>query len=200
MIVNFLFVNFFKVLENRNNKKKKVAILISRGFEEIEMLVPKNFLKENGAKTFIISNQERSVLASSHGKLTKEYKINYLINEVNESSFDAILIPGGIIHIDRLRRDKLAVDFVRDFFLHEKSIAAICHSPILLAETGLMAGRKLTSFFSIKIDLVNAGAYWLDQGIVVEENLITSQGIKQFKEFSKIIVELLTIQKHKVKI
>lgn len=168
---------------------RKIAILISDGFEEKEMIEPQRFFQENGASTYIVSFKSDCVMAMDHNKWTNRYKIDYYIENVDYNLFDVLFIPGGILSVDKLRRDKRVIDFIKFFFEEEKIIAAICHSPSLFIETSMIKGRNLTSFISIKTDLINAGATWKDQMVVVDRNLITAQGIKYLFEFSKTVIK-----------
>ena len=168
---------------------RKIAILISDGFEEKEMIEPQRFFQENGASTYIVSFKSDCVMAMDHNKWTNRYKIDYYIENVDYKLFDVLFIPGGILSVDKLRRDKRVIDFIKFFFEEEKIIAAICHSPSLFIETSMIKGRNLTSFISIKTDLINAGATWKDQMVVVDRNLITAQGIKYLFEFSTTVIK-----------
>lgn len=171
---------------------KKIAILIANGFEEIEMTEPRKALEENGAITYIVSPEHSHVRAFKHGNWSTEFKVNVPIDDADGRDYDALLLPGGVINPDRLRRNRKAIDFVTHFFNEGKIIAAICHAPSLLIETNLLKGRKLTSFYSIKTDLINAGADWKDKDVVVDGNLITSRNPPDITAFNEKIIEELS--------
>lgn len=165
----------------------KVAILVCDGFEEVELTKPREVLLDEGADPDIISSKEM-VLAWDKDHWTEEYPVAVTIDQANPDDYDALLLPGGVQNPDKLRIIPKAVAFVKHFLQQNKPIAAICHAPWTLIETGLIKGRKVTSYHSIKTDLINAGANWKDQEVVVDDNLITSRSPKDLPAFNKAIV------------
>lgn len=170
-------------------KGKKVAILATSGFEESELFEPMKALKESGAEVSIIAPEEGKIKAWNHGDWSKSIKVDSAVGDADESDFDALMIPGGVINPDKLRREKDVVDFVRSFFENNKLVASICHGPQVLIEADVVRGRRMTSFSSIKKDLINAGANWIDQEVVIDNNLITSRSPEDLDAFNKKLIE-----------
>lgn len=168
---------------------KKVAILTENGFEEVELTSPKQALEEAGAEVHIISPQKEKVKAWDHDHWSIELNVDKNISDAKEDDYDALVLPGGVINPDKLRTNADAVKFVKDFVESGKPVAAICHGPQTLIETGLLDGRMLTSYQSIKTDLTNAGADWVDREVVVDNGLITSRNPKDLKAFNKKVIE-----------
>lgn len=179
-----------------NLKNKKVAILATDGFEESELFEPKKALEDSGAETHIISLKAGKIKAWKDGNWSKEIDVDRTVEEVNQSDYQALVLPGGVINPDQLRRNEKAVEFVRSFFKNHKPVAAICHGPQMLIEAGVVDGRKLTSFSSIKTDLKNAGANWVDQEVVVDEGLVTSRSPKDLEAFNRKMIEEIEEGKH----
>lgn len=167
----------------------KIAILATNGFEEAELFEPKKTLEENGAQVDIVAPEKGKIKAWNHGNWSREIEVDVVVKDADESNYDALLIPGGVINPDKLRRDGNAVDFVSSFFRKNKTVASICHGPQMLIEAEVVKGKKLTSFFSIKKDLQNAGANWVDEEVVVENGLITSRNPGDLDAFNRTIVE-----------
>lgn len=171
---------------------KKIAILATHGFEEAELFEPKKDLEENGAEILIIAPEKGEIKAWKHGEWSKTIGVDKTVEEAKVEDFDMLVLPGGVINPDKLRRDKKAVQFVKDFFAHNKPVAAVCHGPQMLIEAGVVNGQTMTSFVSIKTDLQNAGANWVDSEVVVHENLITSRNPGDLKAFSAKITDELS--------
>lgn len=172
-------------------KGKKIAILATNGFEESELFEPKEALERNGADVYIISPESGKIKGWNHGNWGREIKVDDTVENAFEGDYDALFLPGGVINPDKLRRDAKAVEFVRTFFDNDKFVAAICHGPQLLIEADVVRGRTLTSFSSIKKDLQNAGANWIDSEVVIDNNLVTSRSPEDIKAFNKKIIEEL---------
>jgi protease I len=168
---------------------KKVAILTETGFEEVELTSPKHALEEAGAEVHIVSPQKEKVKAWDHDHWSIELDVNKHVNEVNEDDYDALVLPGGVLNPDKLRTNENAVKFVREFIESGKPVAAICHGPQTLIETGLLQGRTMTSYPSIKTDLINAGVDWVDREVVVDNGLVTSRSPKDLPAFNKKMIE-----------
>jgi protease I len=173
-------------------KGKKIAVLVDQGFEQVELTEPVKALKQAGAIVSIIS-KEKKIKAWKMKEWGDEFTSDILLDDVNPTNFDALLLPGGVMNPDRLRTNPKAVEFVKSFMESNKPVAAICHGPWTLIETGQLKGRKLTSWPSLKTDLQNAGADWTDQQVVVDRGLVTSRkpddipafNEKMIAEFSK---------------
>ena len=168
---------------------KKVAILTETGFEEVELTSPKKALEDEGATVHILSPQKDKVQAWNNDQWSIEVPVDVQISDAKFDDYDALMLPGGVINPDRLRRDKDSVAFAKQFLETGKPLAAICHGPQLLIETGLLKGRDMTSFFSIKTDIQNAGANWYDMAAVVDNGLVTSRSPDDLEAFNKKMIE-----------
>ncbi|SOD19737.1 type 1 glutamine amidotransferase domain-containing protein [Pedobacter xixiisoli] len=168
---------------------KNIAILSENGFEESELFEPLNRLKEEGASVQIISLKEGSIKGMKDHEWSKEIKVDKTLAQVNADDFHGLLLPGGVINPDALRGDEKAVAFVRDFFKQGKPVAAICHGPQTLIDAEVVEGRTLTSYSSIKKDLINAGANWVDEEVVVDQGLVTSRSPADLPAFNDKMVE-----------
>lgn len=175
---------------------KKVAILATNGFEESELFDPKYTLEKNGADVQLISPESGKITAWKHGEWGRKINVDVDIAQAKVADYDALILPGGVINPDQLRRDEKAVRFVRDFMETGKPIAAICHGPQMLIEADAVKGRTMTSFFSIKKDLQNAGANWVDQEVVVDNGLVTSRNPSDLEAFSSKIIEEIIEGRH----
>jgi protease I len=176
---------------------KKVAILVADGFEESEFNKPLEALKEAGAQVDVISLNEGKVRSWSNGNWSNEYPVDKTVKTVNAADYDALVLPGGVMNPDKLRIDTDAVSFVGGFFEDSKPVAAICHGPWLLIETGELKGRKVTSYPSLKTDLENAGAKWVNEEVVVDEGLVTSRNPDDLPAFCQKMVEEIAEGEHK---
>lgn len=178
----------------KKNKKvldgKQIAILLTDGFEESEMTKPVEALQKAGAKTFLITPKGTKVRSWQHDRWGKYFKVNLHLKNANPKEFDGVVLPGGVMNPDKLRTDQLAIKFVNYFFNHKKPIAAICHGPLTLIETGKLNGMTLTSYHSIKSDLINAGAKWINKKVVVNKNLVTSRSPEDLTAFNKEMINI----------
>ncbi|MCK8479730.1 type 1 glutamine amidotransferase domain-containing protein [Psychroserpens algicola] len=181
-----------------NLEGKTVAILATNGFEESELESPMNALKEAGAHVDIVSESSGEIKSWADGNWSKAYTVDKTLDQVSESDYNALVLPGGVINPDQLRRNETAIRFVKSFFANKKPVAAICHAPWILAEADVLQGRKVTSFNSIKRDLVNAGAKWEDSEVVVDEGLITSRNPNDLPAFNAKLVEEVYEGKHQM--
>ncbi len=177
-------------------KGKKIAILATNGFEESELFEPKKELENHGAEVFIIAPEEGKITAWNHGNWSRELEVNVKVDEANPDDYDALVLPGGVINPDKLRRSEEAVEFIKRFFETNKPVATICHGPQVLIEAEVVNGRTMTSFFSIKKDLQNAGANWVDQKVVVDNNLISSRNPGDLPAFNKKLIEEVAAVHH----
>jgi protease I len=169
---------------------KKVAILLTDGFEQIEMTDPRKALDLAGAKTSLVSPKKDEVRGWNHREKADHFKVDLPLDEAKVDDFDALLLPGGVRNPDQLRTIPEAVELVRAFARQRKPIAAICHGPWMLVEAGIVKGKKVTSWPSLKTDLTNAGASWSDAEVVVDEGLVTSRKPGDLPTFNREMVRL----------
>lgn len=177
---------------------KKIAIVITDGFEEVEFTKPKEALEKAGAETEVISIKSGKVKAWAMTDWGKEYPVDKTIDSADADDYDALLLPGGVLNPDKLRVNKDVVDFVNQFFEEGKPIAAICHGPWTLIETDRLHGRTLTSWPSLKTDLRNAGATWVDEEVVTDNGLVTSRKPDDIPAFCKKMIEEIAEGRHHV--
>jgi protease I len=168
---------------------KCVALVVADGFEQSEFEKPLEALKEEGATVDIISLKKGTVRAWKDKDWGEEYEATVAITDADSEDYDALVLPGGVLNPDTLRKNEDVVAFVTDFMEDEKPVAAICHGPWTLIETGLLKGRKMTSYESIKTDLINAGVNWVDEPVVVDDGLVTSRSPKDLEAFCRKMVE-----------
>ena len=175
---------------------KKVAILTDNGFEEVELTSPKQALEEAGAIVDIVSLQQEKVKGWNHDHWSIELPVNVNLKEASPEDYDALLIPGGVINPDEMRGHKEYVDFAQHFLETGKPLAAICHGPQLLIETGMLSGREMTSYPSIQTDIKNAGASWYDKEVVVDNGLVTSRSPEDLDAFNSKMIEEIAEGRH----
>ena len=147
---------------------KKVAILVENGFEQVELERTQTALEQAGATTQIVSPQNGTVMGWQSNNWGDKFPVDVILDRASAEDYDALLLPGGVMNPDKLRMNPKAVQFVRAFFEARKPVAAICHGPWTLVEADVSKGRKLTSYPSLHTDLLNAGASWVDQEVVVD--------------------------------
>lgn len=175
---------------------KKIAILATNGFEQSELEIPRDRLKQAGANVDIISLQAGEIKGWDMKDWGRPVKVDKTLDQVSASDYDAIVLPGGQINPDLLRVEAGALKFIKDIFDAKKVVAAVCHAPWLLIETGIAKGRKMTSYKSIKTDVMNAGAKWEDAPVVVDRGVITSRNPGDLEAFSKKIIEEVKEGRH----
>jgi len=168
---------------------KKVAILVTNGFEQVELTEPRDALKDAGAEAQIVSPEKRHVKGWKLTDWGDTFDVDVVLKKARPEDFDALLLPGGVLNPDTLRIDEDAIAFIKHFVAAKKPIAAICHGPWTLIEAGAVAGRTMTSYGSIKSDLKNAGANWIDEAVVVDRGLVTSRNPGDLKAFNKKMIE-----------
>ena len=176
--------------------KKRIAILATDGFEESELKSPKEAMEKEGFEVEIVSEKEGEIKSWKDGNWSGSYRVDKTLENVNASDYNALMLPGGVINPDKLRRNEKALEFVTSFFEQKKPVAAICHGPQVLISAGVVKGRKMTSFISIKDDLINAGANWVDQEVVVDQGFITSRSPKDLPAFNEKLIEEIKEGKH----
>ena len=171
---------------------KRVAMLVADGFEQIELTSPKKALESEGAKVSVVSPQQGTVKGWNSTKWGSKLKVDLPLENSKSDDFDALVLPGGVMNPDKLRRNEWALQFVKAFFDEGKPVAAICHGPwVLCSSEGMLKGRKVTSFFAIKDDVVNAGAEWTDAEVVVDGNLVTSRKPEDLPAFCRACIGVL---------
>lgn len=175
---------------------KKVALLATDGFEESELFEPKKALEQAGAEISLISLKKGEIKGWNRTDWGKQIKVDLSVDEADATDFDALLIPGGVMNPDMLRNNARAVAFAQSFVDAGKPIAAICHGPQLLIETGIVSGRRLTSFPSIKTDIINAGGDWHDTEVMVDNGLVTSRKPEDIPAFNHKMIEEFAEGRH----
>ena len=170
-------------------KGVRVAILSADGFEKSELLEPRKALEEAGADIQVISLKTGSIKSWNKNDWGESIGVDGIVAEANPADFDALLLPGGVMNPDKLREDEKALEFVRAFAEAGKPIAAICHGPQTLISAGLVEGRRMTSYPAIKADLINAGADWVDEEVVVDDGWVTSRKPSDIPAFNKKMIE-----------
>ena len=173
-------------------KGMKVAILIADGFEQVEMIQPRQALKDAGAETSIVSPKGQCVCSWNFVDWGEEFPVDIPLDQANASDFDALLLPGGVMNPDALRIHAPAVAFVKSFFDAGKPVAVICHGPLTVIEAGAARGRRIASWPSLKTDLRNAGAEWVDQEVVTDTNLVSSRKPDDIPAFNRGMIELFS--------
>jgi protease I len=166
-----------------------VAILVTDGFEQVEMTGPRQALAEAGADTKIVSLKSGKIQGMHHADKGDKFDVDLTLNEARPEEFDALMIPGGLMNPDTLRSNEDALEFTRHFFREGKPVAAICHGPWVLIDAGVVRGRTLTSWPAIKTDVKNAGGKWINEEVVVDNGLVTSRKPDDIPAFNKKMIE-----------
>ena len=168
---------------------KKVAILVTDGFEQVELTKPREALDEAGAETKIVSLKSGKIQGMNHADKGDKFDVDLTLDEARSEQFDALMIPGGLMNPDALRSNDDALEFTRHFFREGKPVAAICHGPWVLIDAGVVRGRMLTSWPAIKTDVKNAGGKWINEEVVVDNGLVTSRKPDDIPAFNKKMIE-----------
>lgn len=177
-------------------KGKKIAILATNGFEQAELEVPRDRLMKAGATVEVVSIAAGEIKGWDKKDWGRAVKVDKTLDQALPSDYDAVVLPGGQINPDLLRVEPKALKFIKDIFDEKKIVAAVCHAPWLLVETGIAKGRKMTSYKSIKTDVTNAGARWEDAEVVVDQGIITSRNPEDLEAFSAKIIEEVREGRH----
>jgi protease I len=180
----------------QNLKGKRVAILATDGFEQVELTEPKKALEQAGATTEVIAPKSGEIRGWKFKDWGDTVKVDKALSNVKPGDYDALVLPGGVSNPDHLRMDDHAVQFVKQFALSGKPVAAICHGPWTLIEAGVVKGRTMTSWPSLKTDLKNAGANWVDKEVVMDGNFITSRKPDDIPAFCQKVIEEIADGKH----
>lgn len=171
----------------------RVAVLFSDGFEQSEMTSPRQALQKAGAQVTLISpGDSDSVRGWQDPDWGDTFQRDMKLEDAQPEDFDALLLPGGVLNPDNLKGEPKAVEFVRHFFMKNKPVAAICHAPQLLIEAGVVADKSMTSYHTVKTDLINAGANWKDHSMVRDHNLVTSRNPDDLPDFNAGMIELFS--------
>jgi protease I len=168
---------------------RRVALLVADGFEQVELTAPRDALRKAGADALIVSPAHDQVEGWNHFDKGDSFPVDVPLSAADAEYFDALVLPGGVANPDQLRMDLAAVRFVRDFFEQGKPVAAICHGPWTLIEADVVRGRRMTSWPSLKTDLRNAGAIWMDEEVVVDNGLVTSRKPADLPAFNRKMLE-----------
>ena len=184
---------------NYQVKGKHVAILATHGFEESELTEPMKALKDAGATVHVVSPETGEIQGFKHFEKGMKVKVDKLLDNTRTANYDALVLPGGLFNPDKLRVNEKALELVRGFVREGKPIAAICHGPWILADAGALKGRKVTSVPSIRKDMENAGAQWVDEQVVVDNGIITSRTPKDLKAFNAKLIEEIGEGQHERK-
>ncbi|MFC7529504.1 type 1 glutamine amidotransferase domain-containing protein [Actinoplanes sp. GCM10030250] len=175
-------------------KGKRVAFLATDGVEEVEYTEPRKAVEAAGGTAELVSIKTGEIQALNHMDKAGTYPVERQVSEADAADYDALVLPGGVANPDFLRVDTDVVRFVRDFFTAGKPVAAICHGPWTLVEAGVVDGRTLTSWPSLRTDLVNAGATWVDEEVFVDDGLITSRNPDDLPAFCEALVDRVAAQ------
>jgi deglycase len=166
-----------------------IAVLATDGVEQVELTEPVKALKEAGAEVRVVSNKDDEIQAFKHHDKGKKIPVDESLEDAEPAKFDGLILPGGVINPDALRLVPQAIEFVRHFVEENKPIAAICHGPWTLIDAGGVKGKKMTSWPSLKTDLSNAGAKWVDEQVVADGELVTSRKPDDIPAFNRKIIE-----------
>ncbi|MBB5068307.1 protease I [Saccharopolyspora gloriosae] len=176
----------------------KVAFLVAQdGIEQVELTEPWRAVEQAGARPELVSLQAGSVQGRDHLEKADTFPVDKIVTEAAPDEYDALVLPGGVANPDALRRVPDAVRFAGEFFAQQKPVAAICHAPWLLVEADVVRGRRMTSYPSLRTDLRNAGAEWVDEEVVVDSGLVTSRNPDDLPAFCAKVVEEIAEGKHR---
>ena len=170
---------------------KKIAFLATSGVEQVELTKPWEAIKEADGAVELVSLEGGEIQGVNHDEKADRHKVDKTIDQVSAADYDGLVLPGGVLNPDALRVNEKAVNFVRDFFKQHKPVAAICHGPWLLVEADVVRDRRVTSWPSVKTDLTNAGANWVDQECVCDQGLVTSRNPDDLPAFCEKAIEKL---------
>jgi len=175
---------------------KKIAFLATDGFEQVELTQPWEALENEGAELHLVSLEEGKIQGFNHTDKGDEFDVDKVVGDVSASDYHGLVLPGGVHNPDSLRINEDAMKFVTEFFEQKKPVSAICHGPWALVETGVVKGRKVTSWPSLKTDIENAGGTWVDEEVVVDNGLTTSRNPDDLPAFCSKTIEEMREGKH----
>jgi protease I len=170
-------------------QNQTIAILVTEGFEQVELTDPRKALEQAGARVHVISPAKGKVKGWNHTEWGNEIPVDEPLDQADAGRYDALVLPGGVMNPDKLRMNQAAVTFVKAFFDAQKPVAVICHGPWTLIEAGLVRGRRITSYPSLQTDLKNAGAEWVDEEVVVDRGLVSSRKPDDLPAFNRTMVD-----------
>lgn len=182
--------------EQQSLASKKIAFLATDGFEQVELTEPWTAIEAAGAEVHLVSLKSGKIQGVHHDKPGDKFSVDKVVGEVSAEDYDGLVLPGGVFNPDALRMNAEAVDFVRDFFKQHKPVAAVCHGPWLLVEADVVRGRQVTSWPSVRTDLINAGAEWVDEECVCDNGLVTSRCPDDLPAFCAKAIEEFAEGKH----
>lgn len=182
-------------VSSRPLQGKRVAMLMTDGVEQIEYTSPRAFLEEQGATVVLLAPKAagEEVQGFNHMQPADRFKVEMNVSDAKPADFDGLVLPGGVANPDQLRMSKEAIDFIRDFDVEDKMVAAICHGPWTLIDAGIATGKHLTSWPSLKRDLMNAGAEWTDEEVVLDARLVTSRKPDDLPAFNDMLLKELLV-------
>jgi len=172
-------------------KNRRIALLATDGFEQSELLEPRDGLRKAGARVDVVAPKRGKIRGWKSGEWGDEVAVDVALADADPEDYDALVLPGGVLNPDSLRLEGAAIGFVRSFFEQHKPVAAICHGPWTLVEADVLEGRKVTSYASIRRDLTNAGAQWVDEEVVVDDGLVTSRTPEDLPAFIARTIEVV---------
>jgi protease I len=176
---------------------KRIAFLATDGFEQVELTQPWDEIKKAGAQVELVSIKSGKIQGMNHDEKGDTFPVDREVSEVSAADYDGLVLPGGVANPDALRVEEEAVTFIRDFFEQQKPVAAICHGPWTLVEAGVLEGRTVTSWPSLKTDIINAGGEWVDEEVHVDQGLVTSRKPEDLEAFCAKAIEEFEEGKHK---
>ena len=171
---------------------KTIAILATDGFEQSELMKPRKALEEAGAQTQVVSPADKKIKGWNHKDWGEEIPVDVPLKSADPAQYDALLLPGGVMNPDQLSMDPDAVRFVKHFFEQAKPVAAICHGPWMLVEAGAVKGRTVTSWPSLKTDILNAGGTWVDEEVILSNGVVTSRKPDDIPAFNREMIDLFS--------
>lgn len=176
---------------------KRIAFLTTDGFEQIELTRPWDDIKAAGATVELVAPKAGKVQGMKHFEKGDQFAVDKTLADVKAADYDGLVLPGGVANPDALRMDEKAVAFIKDFFKDAKPVAAICHGPWTLVEAGVLKGRTVTSWPSLKTDIINAGGKWVDEEVHVDNGLVTSRKPDDLDAFCRKAIEEFAKETHK---
>ncbi|MCO6430780.1 MAG: type 1 glutamine amidotransferase [Deltaproteobacteria bacterium] len=182
--------------KDRDLSGKKVAILATDGFEQSELMEPLDALEESGAEVSIVAPKGGSIRGWDEKQWGESLEVDIDLNSASADDFDALVLPGGVMSPDKLRIDRRATEFAKQFVESGKPVGAICHGPWTLINAGCVSGRRMTSYKSLEVDLINAGAHWVDEEVVVDNGLVTSREPRDLPAFIDKLKEEISEGQH----
>ncbi|QDV86320.1 type 1 glutamine amidotransferase domain-containing protein [Planctomycetes bacterium TBK1r] len=183
-------------MSKQSLQQKRIAFLATDGFEQVELTKPWEALKNAGAEVVLVSPKSGEIQGVNHDEKADTFPVDQSVHSASAEQFDGLVLPGGVFNPDALRMCEDSVSFVRDFFKQHKPVAAICHGPWTLIEADVVRGRKVTSWPSLKTDLINAGAEWVDEECVCDQGLVTSRNPDDLPAFCDKAIEEFAEGRH----